>query len=721
MIYYPLSALINAITSTLVFSIVIIRNPKSQLNRSFSYFAFSVAFWSYCYFLWQISNNANIALFWCRVLMAGAIFIPSTFLHFSITLIGQYKKYLKVIAFWYIVSIFFLLLDFTPLFIKDIRPRLSFPYWPTAGITYAPFLIMFIGLTIYAHVLMYKSYKKLSGFKRNQIKYVFLGTAIGFIGGSTNYPLWYDIPVLPIGNAFVAVYVISIAYSIIKYRLMDIKVVLTRAGIFIVVYTLVLGIPLGLTGWGKQWLQGLFGANWYWASIILAIILATLGPFIYLFIDRKAEENLLKEQRRYQDTLKQASAGMTRVRNLKKLLDMITHIMTRTVKISYVSIYLYNQDTKNYALQVCRDKGRIPVMKIEAVNPLINWITKRQEPLIYEELKRKAQDSSGTIYKDLEENMQLLGATVIIPCFLEDRLVGFFILGEKLTGQIYTPEDLNVFQILASQAALAIENAQFYEETKQMQEQVAQAEKMATVGTMADGLSHQINNRFHALSLITGDTIDTIKLTDTSKCTPEVKEMVDQINHALQRIKENVKQGGEVVKGILKYTRKGDEGFEALTLDQVLDGALDMVQYKIKLSEIDVVRNYAKDDPKIKGNLVQLQEAFFNFIDNAYDATVERRDLLKEENYRGKIIISTQAQTDGKLKIIVHDNGIGMKDNWQNKVFAPFFTTKTSSRRGTGLGLYVIKRIIEENNRGAISFASEYGKGTTFFVELPIA
>jgi hypothetical protein len=124
--------------------------------------------------LWQISNDAQSALFWCRALMAGAIFIPSTFLHFSLTLIGQRKKYLKAIIFWYIASIFFFLLDFTPLFVKDVKPRLSFSYWPTAGVTYIPFLAMFIGLTIYAHILMYKSYKRLSGFQRNQIKYVAL-------------------------------------------------------------------------------------------------------------------------------------------------------------------------------------------------------------------------------------------------------------------------------------------------------------------------------------------------------------------------------------------------------------------------------------------------------------------------------------------------------------------------------------------------------------------
>src|SRR3990167_7785699 len=104
MYYYPISALINAITSTIVCIIAITRNPKSQLNRSFAYFAFSVAFWSYCYFFWQVSDNSESAIFWCRALMAGAIFIPSAFLHFSFTLIRSEEKYFKAIAFCYIVS-----------------------------------------------------------------------------------------------------------------------------------------------------------------------------------------------------------------------------------------------------------------------------------------------------------------------------------------------------------------------------------------------------------------------------------------------------------------------------------------------------------------------------------------------------------------------------------------------------------------------------------------
>jgi signal transduction histidine kinase len=236
---------------------------------------------------------------------------------------------------------------------------------------------------------------------------------------------------------------------------------------------------------------------------------------------------------------------------------------------------------------------------------------------------------------------------------------------------------------------------------------------------MADGLSHQINNRFYALSLIAGDTIDTIKLTDTKNCSPDIQEMIKQIGSALDRIQTNVMQGGEVVKGILKYTRKGNEGMEPLTLDQIIDGTLEMVKYKVKLHEIDLIRDYPKDLPKISANLVQMQEVFFNLIDNGYDAIVERRNTFNEQGFRGKITVSAFPQ-ETTMKIVVQDTGIGVKKEDLKKIFTPFFTTKASSRKGTGLGLYVIRSIVTEMHKGTIAFESEYRVGTKFIIELPL-
>ncbi|MDD5432916.1 MAG: HAMP domain-containing sensor histidine kinase, partial [Candidatus Omnitrophica bacterium] len=151
----------------------------------------------------------------------------------------------------------------------------------------------------------------------------------------------------------------------------------------------------------------------------------------------------------------------------------------------------------------------------------------------------------------------------------------------------------------------------------------------------------------------------------------------------------------------------------------ILDTTLEMVQYKVKLSEIDIIRDFTSETPKIKGNLTQLQEVFFNLIDNAYDAIVERRTTLKEPGYRGKITIKAFPK-EHSLEIVVQDNGMGIKTDNDKKVFTPFFTTKISSRKGTGLGLYVIRRIITDTHRGKITFESEHQVGTRFIIELPL-
>ena len=706
-------------TTCLILVLVIFIYGKTKLHRIWAMFNTAVGLWGLSAFLVGQASNAELALVRWKIAHIGIIFIPIFLFHVSYILCGMKQRRLLFLI--YLQGIFFLVLNFLDhYFIKNLRFVFSSFYYLNPGPTYFVFFSIWTMLVLFSLYQLFLLYRKSTGITRNRILYFFAGTGVGFLGGITNFLPVFKIDLYPFGNFTIPLYCIIVSYAVLKYRLMDITVAITRTGIFIAVYTLVLGLPFAVAGWLRDWFIEIFGPNWWTAPLGLMAFLATLGPFIYIYLQRKAEERLLKEQRSYQETLKQASVGMTRIRNLRKLLELITHIVTKTVKISYVGIYLLDREADEFVLQVSRDKGRTPVPKVKMDNPLISWIMLKREPLIYEEVKRQMEDTGDYTFVNLEREMGLLTASVIIPSFLNDKFMGFFVFGDKISGRIYTADDLNVFHVLASQAALAIENAQFYEDTKEMQEQIAQAEKMATIGTMADGLSHQINNRFYALSLIAGDSIDTIKLTDTAKCTPEVKEMIAEINHALERIQANVIQGGEVVQGLLKYSRKGETGFEALDMNTIIDNTLEMVQFKVKLSEIDLVRQFPPDLSKIKGNLTQLVEAFFNFIDNAYDSIVERRNTLKEEGFRGKITISA-APKAGIMEIIIADNGMGIKDDNSKKIFTPFFTTKSSAKKGTGLGLYVVKRIITETHKGRISFDSAYARGARFIIELPLA
>ncbi|MFA4842684.1 MAG: ATP-binding protein [Candidatus Omnitrophota bacterium] len=723
MLQWSISNFFTCLATLFLAIFVFFSNRKSKISKIFCIYSLSIAWWSFFTAFHAYTSSRSVSLLSAKIMHISVPFIPILFFHFCLVILNSYQVHRNKLLIGYVISAILVVINIiSNLIVSGVRPKLGYHYFMDGGLIY-PFLILdFAIYTALGLYLFLRACFASTGNRRNQLRYLFVGSLLGYsFGVSCFFPV-YNITLFPypFGSYAISAYVFITTYAILRYRLLDIKVALTRTSIFVMVYTLVLGLPFAVSIWLKAWLVEVFGAGWWVLPQGLTALLATGGPFLYIYLDRKAENRLLKEQKRYQAILKQASAGMTRIRNLKRLLDLIAHIVTKTVKISYVGIYLFHKDTDEFILQVNRDKGRMPPIKIPPSNPLIAWLKENQEPLVYEEIKRLKEDNYDISYKELEENMRLLSGTVVIPSLLEDKLLALIVLGDKTSGQIYTPEDLNVFQVLAAQAALAIENARFFEEAKEMQEQIAQAEKMATVGTMADGMSHQINNRFYALSLIAGDTIDTIKLMDASKCTPEVKEIIDSVKHALERINDNVIQGGQVVRGLLKYSRKGDEGIEAVTLDQILDGTLEMVQFKVDLAKVDILRNYPKDTPKIKGNSVQLQEVFFNFIDNAYDAIVERKDTLKEEGFRGKIAFSVQPR-DNILEITIQDNGLGIKDTDSNKVFTPFFTTKTSSRKGTGLGLYVVRRVIEEFHKGKLSFTSTYGKGTTFIVELPIA
>ena len=114
-----------------------------------------------------------------------------------------------------------------------------------------------------------------------------------------------------------------------------------------------------------------------------------------------------------------------------------------------------------------------------------------------------------------------------------------------------------------------------------------------------------------------------------------------------------------------------------------------------------------------------MQRHEVEIIDNAYDAIVQRKTEKNEDNYRGRLDILIEKK--GKnLGITIRDNGIGVRQEDLGKIFTPFFTTKLSSKKGTGLGMYVIHQIIEENHSGKVSFNSIYGQGVEIRIILPI-
>ena len=711
-------------------SLLFIKSSTSKSAKIWGYLCLSVSVWAIGSFMYSSIDRSSrdLAFFWIKISYLGVIITPTIFFHFVYEYIKLNKPRLLTIIYSITGFFVFMNLFYDKFFLVDIYYAFDQFYWHDwisnkSLLFITHYIFSYWILLLSAFLLLILEFLSSKGQKRQQLKYFIFASLIGWLGAEGDYFPVFRLAVYPAYfNILIAIYPLIMGYAIIRYRLMDINVVITRTSIFVAVYSFVLGIPFAMAfGWQEQ-LKSYLGENWWIIPLVSSTILATLGPFIYLYIQKKAEAKLFQEQHRYQSTLRKASLGMGRIKDLTRLLNLIVQIVTRTVRIEHCEIYLFDESHDRFLLKASKNIKPIGALhqSIPINAPLIQCLHKIKEPIVFEEVKQRAVDDISSVYSAVCNDMQTIETELILPTFVEDRLLAFISLGKMKSGKAYGQSDLVVFSILANQAALAIENAQFYEDMKKTHEQLFKAEKMATIGTMADGLSHQINNRLHAMGFIAGDALDTINLSrDKIHNNGEAQKVISEIEYALNRIQDNVKRGGEIVEGLLKYTRKGTQGFVPVDFDRLLAAAIEMASFKIKVNMLRIEKHFDAQIPEIYGNFTQLQEVFFNLIDNAYDAMMQRKEDLQEEGYQPQLDI--YASGKGKnLEIIIKDNGMGVKQEDMKKLFTPFFTTKLSSRKGTGLGLYVIRQLIEESHKGKVYFSSEYKKGSQTILILPI-
>ncbi len=225
--YFSISALINAFTSLSLGGYILVSSYKKRIARYLAYFCFAVAIWSVPYFFWQIAETAESALFWSRGLMYGAIFTSLSFFHMVLVFLElDHKRFYRgVLLVFYAFSFFWAGIVHTRLFILGVEPRLSFSFWPIPGPLYIFFLLFFAMHVIYASALLFKKFRTSDGIVKKQTFFLMVGIFIAFVGGSSNYLLWYNIPIAPWGNALVSVYVVLTVYSIMKYGLLNLRVV----------------------------------------------------------------------------------------------------------------------------------------------------------------------------------------------------------------------------------------------------------------------------------------------------------------------------------------------------------------------------------------------------------------------------------------------------------------------------------------------------------------
>ena len=711
---YVIALLTTAFILIFLSLVVYLKNRKNKVNITYGIFTLSASVWCLGEGMLVMATSEASAVFWNRLCNLGIFFIATSFIHFVLSLLNlddeRSKK--KIIIISYIFSFLSATLLFTDTFLPPPVPKFSLNYFIEPGPIYPFFVIFWFCQVVYGLYELMKAYIVSTSRRRNQLRYLLIGTLIGYMGGSGNYLLTFDIEIIPInpfGTYAIALYAFFTAYAIIKYRLMDITVAVTRAGISLVVYSSLIGIPF-LIGYKTQ--------TWF-LSTLSAVVLAIPAPFVYRYFRIKAENILLAQQRRYQQVLLQAAGGMVRQHRLDKLLKNIVYVVKRTVRIDFAAIFIHDRNEKVYRLKAIRNRGGVSGEVIfPYAHPLIIFLKEQKEPVLYEELPT-------VVRRHLRFPLPV---SLFVPSMVENNLLGFIFLGAKLNKKPYSEDDINIFRILSRQAALAIENCTFFEEFKQAQEKIFTAERLASIGGMADGVAHQIKNRLNHFSIAAGEMQFEIKdfidaHPELIKQTPDIEKTLQYLHKIADSLITNVKRTDGIIKGILQFARveEKESFFSQFSLKEIVDLALELVQVKHEVSQLPLKVEIQPPD-SIYGVKSQIMEVIYNLLDNGQEAILDKRDCLTPgELANTKDCMRIKLTQNEKLSYIeVSDSGMGIKPEDEQRIFAPFFTTKSSYKSGTGIGLYVVKRIIEENHKGKIRFKSEYKKGTTFFIELPI-
>lgn len=453
--------LVTAAVSVWLGLFVFWRNRTGVTNRSWMALTLALGGWSVGSAFMLLTSSHAQALWWARLAHVGAAVIPITFLRFTLALIDGPLPGRRLMTGSRVVAGLLGVLALTPYLVVDVQPKLGFRFYMVPGPLYGAFLAVSAGYFLYTFWVLWAESRRQLGARRHQINYVLVASLLGFGCYSTAYPLVYGVRIPPIGPLLIVFYCIM-AYAVLRWRLMDLRVVVKNTVLYATLYSVVVGLFVVVVVFVGQWLfygtRSLDRRVLWMCMIALSVVVATLRP-LDTFLQRVTDRVFFQRKHEYQQTLKAASRGMAKVTSVDHLLRLITHFASRHLRVTHVGAFFHGSDT--FTLRVVRGRQPLaPGLTLTRENPLVAWLEQQKEVLRADEVERWL----GRERVAIQEEMARLQARVCVPTFGRSRLLGILVLGEKLSGDPYTEEDADLLATLANEAAVSIENAGLYEQ-----------------------------------------------------------------------------------------------------------------------------------------------------------------------------------------------------------------------------------------------------------------
>jgi len=432
------------------FAILTLLRPK--LDRVTKLFVFSnvtLGTWAISDFLSLLAPK-EWALFIFRVLyLAGLLIVPTFFL--MVLEIGSEGKKIKIPWVLSYGMIFFAVITFTPLLIKDVETKGSFVEIP--GPLYPLFVIYFLSWLFYGLVCMFKTYRASEGFKRNQFKYFFFALIIAFIA-AINYFLWIFFPQVPeVFHCIEIVYVFVVAYAVIRFRLMDFDLLVRWGLAYAAVVAISAGIFLGamyLTNYLTEiFFKGINPGLPYWIGG--SALLLTFEPL------RKRTIGFVDHYIFQCPDFKSILEKISEILKTSEDVNILSTEMTKTVKeiwkVDHAGVVFWDRNSSQFKLYPRENFEKLGLKEEEFSLATSDFLIRTLESerrlfqygiVLDDEVdvygNRSGSGERATFMK-IRRTMKKLGAAACVPINIKEQLIGFIVLGPKKSGALYNRED----------------------------------------------------------------------------------------------------------------------------------------------------------------------------------------------------------------------------------------------------------------------------------------
>jgi signal transduction histidine kinase len=381
----------------------------------------------------------------------------------------------------------------------------------------------------------------------------------------------------------------------------------------------------------------------------------------------------------------------------EQLTNNLLSKLKELISVEKVFVYLANQSesSRTFSLvdKVSEDASRLPDLALNS--RIAQWFRANRQLLFFE------GDKDVINYLSLELQPFLdLSINLAFPLISMDRLIGIVFL-YSLQGPLNEVQVLNL-EVLGKQAGLAFENALLFKERLRQNERMFRAEQLATMGQFAAGIAHELRNPLTAIrSTVQYLESEFDQGSDQRKLAHDILDEVDRLNN--------------IVGNLLSLAQPAESNPEEIDICQELERCVSFVEAKARSQNVRLETDCKEDLPKLTFDSAELRQVLLNVMMNGLQAMPEG----------GTLLIKVRSPAEGtpdpasggeKMLIQIEDEGPGVPSDLLQKVFVPFFTTKTS---GTGLGLAICNSIVKRYN-GEIWIAEAKGGGTEVNISFPI-